>query len=64
MERKVGEVFNFQSKKLRVEKREKHTCCDCFFDGYCNKLIVNPVAGNCVCREDGYNVIFVEVSER
>ena len=67
MERKIGETFEFEGKKLRVEE-SKNGCCDgCFFDGqtpsFCNKL---TLAGHCEFeyRTDKKEVIFVEATEQ
>ena len=66
MERKVGEVFEYQGKKLRVEESKNGGCDGCFFDGqtlsFCNKL---TLAGHCEFeyRTDKKEVIFVEITE-
>lgn len=65
-ERKVGEVFEYQGKKLRVEEIKNGGCDGCFFDGqlpsFCNKL---TLAGHCESeyRTDKKEVIFVEITE-
>lgn len=60
-ERKIGEVFDYDGKKLRVEEF-RSDCVGCFFDGQCNKTI-KETTGACgsSIREDGKNVIFAEV---
>lgn len=60
-ERKIGEVFDYEGKKLRVEEF-KSGCDGCFFDGQCRKC-KKEITGSCgsSIREDGKNVIFVDV---
>ncbi len=63
MERKIGEVFEFDGKKLRVEKIKNGSCTGCYlYDKSCfnNK----GVTGECVddFREDNTDVIFKEVA--
>lgn len=60
-ERKIGEVFDYDGKKLRVEEFKSY-CVGCFFDGQCSKTI-KETTGACgsSIREDGKNVIFAEV---
>ena len=60
-ERKIGEVFDYNGKKLRVEEF-RSDCVSCFFDGQCSKTI-KETTGACgsSIREDGKNVIFAEV---
>ena len=60
-ERKIGEVFDYKGKKLRVEGF-KSDCVGCFFDGRCS-VTIKKTTGSCgsSIREDGKNVIFVEV---
>ena len=59
-ERRVGEVFEYQGKKIRVE--ESSGCDGCFFKGRCSSLR-REVIGHCQfdCRTDDKAVIFVEV---
>ena len=61
-ERKIGEVFDYNGKKLRVEEF-RSGCVGCFFDGQCSKTI-KETTGACgsSIREDGKNVIFAEVT--
>ena len=60
-ERKIGEVFDYNGKKLRVEEF-RSDCVSCFFDGQCSKTI-KETTGACgsSIRKDGKNVIFAEV---
>ena len=61
-ERKIGEVFEYQGKKIRVE--ESSGCDGCFFKGRCSSLR-KEVIGHCEfdCRTDDKAVIFVEITE-
>ena len=51
MERKIGETFEYEGKKLKVVEDERNVCCDCyFFDGvYCQKT--GRECGSCEQRE-------------
>lgn len=66
MERKIGETFEHEGKKLKVVEDERNLCFDCyFFDGvYCQKT--GRECGSCERREraDYKPVIFVEVHEQ
>ena len=66
MERKIGETFEYEGKKLKVVEDERNVCFDCyFFDGvYCQKT--GRECGSCERREraDYKPVIFVEVHEQ
>ena len=66
MERKIGETFEHEGKKLKVVEEERNVCFDCyFFDGvYCQKT--GRECGSCEQREraDYKPVIFVEVHEQ
>ena len=66
MERKIGETFEHEGKKLKVVEEERNVCLDCyFFDGvYCQKT--GRECGSCERREraDYKPVIFVEVHEQ
>ena len=66
MERKIGEAFEYEGKKLKVVEDERNVCFDCyFFDGvYCQKT--GRERGSCERREraDYKPVIFVEVHEQ
>ena len=62
-ERKIGEIFEFEDKKLQVKESASSGCDGCFFDEQripCSKY----VAGYCFkFRADKKKVIFVEVKE-
>lgn len=65
MERKIGETFEFEGKKLQVKKTASSGCDGCFFNEQripCSKY----VAGYCALkfRTDKKDVIFVEVQEQ
>lgn len=62
MERKIGETFEYEGKKLKVTEIARG-CDGCFFDGKC---FLSDEAGQCesVNRTDRKNVIFVEVQEQ
>ena len=64
MERKIGETFEFEGKKIEV-KAASNGCDGCFFEGKCcidsAELLGTCGAGD---RTDGKNVIFVEVQEQ
>ena len=64
MERKIGEVFEYEGKALRVEeyKDNVNECFGCFLDGKC---FSSKAVGHCEAerRTDKKNVIFVEVKE-
>ena len=65
MERKIGETFEFEGKKLQVKESEEGSCNFCFFNAECKNRNLH-VSGACdgAWREDGKNVIFVEVQEQ
>ena len=62
MERKIGEIFKYKEKKLKVIEITKG-CDGCFFVGKC---FLSDNAGQCkaVNRTDKKDVIFVEVQEK
>ena len=64
MERKIGEVFEYEGKKLQVKESASSGCDGCFFDEQhipCSKY----VAGYCdKFRADKKKVIFVEATEQ
>lgn len=64
MERKIGEVFEYQGKKIRVEKSKSSGCDGCFFKGRCH-LLRNKLTEYCQFdyRTDDNDVIFVEITE-
>ena len=63
MERKIGEVFEFEGKKYKVEK-SYNDCENCSFDRgeycYVNDL---KIAGECsvYSRKDKLDVIFLKI---
>lgn len=61
MERKIGEVFDFEGKKLKAVETHTGTCYGCFFKKNCVRSKVIPVAGQCYCnaRTDNKQVVFV-----
>lgn len=61
MERKIGEVFDFEGKKLKAVETHTGTCYGCFFKKSCVRSKVLPVAGQCYCNErtDNKQVVFV-----
>ena len=61
MERKIGDTFEHEGKKLIVEENKSGGCGGCFFNGQC-PLIVRQTAGECQAesRVDNKYVIFVE----
>ena len=65
MERKIGDTFEYQGKKLIVEESNNGSCVGCFFNGQC-PLIVRKTAGECQAesRVDNKYIIFVEVKEQ
>ena len=65
MERKIGEVFELEGKKLQVRESHRYSCDGCFFNGHCEHSS-NPIIGLCEKdqREDEKDVIFVEVQEQ
>ena len=65
MERKIGEIFEYEGKKLQVKESHRYSCDGCFFNGHCEHSS-NPIIGLCEKdqREDEKDVIFVEVQEQ
>ena len=65
MERRVGEVFEYQGKIFRVKEAEGKICEGCSFLNKCTCETKGAV-GWCDCgtRSDKKNVIFVEVKEQ
>ena len=65
MERKIGDTFEFERKKLQVKESHRYSCDGCFFNGHCEHSS-NPIIGLCEKdqREDEKDVIFVEVQEQ
>lgn len=64
MERKIGEVFEFEGKKIEV-KAASNGCDGCFLKEKCC-IDSADLVGTCgaLDRTDGKNVIFVEVQEQ
>ena len=65
MDRKVGEVFDFDGHQLKVIEVKGFDCTGCFWeDKICNTFGVNDIAGDCtdIHRDDSTNVIFKEVN--
>lgn len=64
MERKIGETFVYEGKKLQVKESEGISCYGCFFAEQCVPLR-KEVAGECQFefRTDKKEVIFVEITE-
>ena len=63
MERKIGEVFECNGVRLRVEK-ESSACKGCYFNGEdCQSDQILNITGNCLTdlRKDKMNVIFKEI---
>lgn len=65
MERKIGEVFDFEGKKLKAVETHTGTCYGCFFKKNCVRSKVIPVAGQCYCSErtDKKQVVFIEAEQ-
>lgn len=69
MERKVGEVFDFNGVKLQVKDTGDSCFCEgCYFHGLsclCDETHYRQLTGECFhpYRNDGKNVIFVEVKQ-
>lgn len=65
MDRKVGEIFDFDGHQIEVVEVKDYDCTGCFWeDKNCRKEVVNDIAGDCVDihRDDSTNVIFKEVN--
>lgn len=65
MERKIGDTFEFEGKKLQVKESASNGCDGCFFYMKCSSITME-LSGECEVdvRDDGKNVIFVEVQEQ
>lgn len=65
MERKIGEVFDFEGKKLKVVETVMGTCIGCVFKDNCNSKDVWKTVGVCsaISRTDKKQVIVVEVAQ-
>lgn len=64
MERKVGEVFDFKGKKLKVTKQIAYICDNCYLRGQCTREN-RAITGYCENRdrEDNMEVVFAEVMD-
>ena len=64
MERKVGEVFDFKGKKLKVTKQIADICDNCYLRGQCTREN-RAITGYCENRdrEDNMEVVFAEVMD-
>ena len=64
MERKIGETFEYEGKKLKVEEDKNFSCHGCFFNKKCT-VAVKKTAGQCQAgfRGDNKDVVFVKVAE-
>lgn len=65
MEKKIGEVFYYGDKKLKVVPNSNNKCSDCFFlHARCENERFNLLLGECKSgyRRDGTSVMFQEVS--
>ena len=68
MERRVGEVFEFNGVKLKVKRTDKPVCDGCFFEKFdCGCWQINGIEETGLCyggfRGDKNDVIFVEVED-
>ena len=64
MERKIGDTFEFEGKKIKVTIASNGECNGCILDGKCT-IMNKATLGKCVgkYREDGTSVKFVEAQE-
>lgn len=62
MERKIGEVFEFVGRKLKVEKAKNGSCDGCYF---LDRKCFESKTGECVddFREDNTDVIFKDITD-
>ena len=65
MERKIGDTFEFEGKKLQVKESASNGCDGCFLYMKCSSITMG-LSGECEvdARDDGKDVIFVEVQEQ
>ena len=65
MERKIGEVFEYEGKKLKVVETVNNLCFDCYFFDGVNCQRTEREGGECSDskRADYKPVIFVEVKD-
>lgn len=64
-ERKIGETFEFEGKKIKVKEAVCCECDGCILDGKCTRDN-RSITGHCegIERDDNTEVIFVEVQEQ
>ena len=64
MERKIGDTFEFEGNKIEVKAAGIDECDGCILDGKCTRNNI-AIVGRCGAddREDGTNVVFVEVKD-
>ena len=65
MERKIGDTFECEGKKLQVKESASNGCDGCFFYMKCSSITMG-LSGECEvdARDDGKDVIFVEIQEQ
>ena len=65
MERKIGDTFEFEGKKLQVKESASNGCDGCFFYMKCSSITMG-LSGECEvdARDDKKDVIFVEIQEQ
>lgn len=65
MERKVGEIFEYEGKKIEVKVASSGKCDGCFSNGKCT-FKSRKLSGECVgdWRNDRKSVVFMEVQEQ
>ena len=64
MERKIGEIFEYDGNKLRVEACENSNCSNCYFEELCPNINLD-IVGNCEStdRQDKSNVKFIAIEK-
>ena len=64
MERKIGEIFEYDGNKLRVEAYENSDCSNCYFEELCPNINLD-IVGNCesINRQDKSNVRFIAIEK-
>ena len=72
MERKIGEIFDYEGHTLKVMNSPRGWCYDeedeskeCFFFNYCNECgstNQKEICGACTCRKDENSVFFMEIN--
>lgn len=64
-ERKIGETFEYEGKKLKVVETEGSTCYNCYFEDRDCDCDTRKVLGACLSetRTDNKQVIFIEVKD-